>query len=65
LTALFLARRVSGQGVAVALEAATGAVHDVIIRSLAAGGDDLALPEAHDLLAEPQTWPSALSLGTG
>jgi pyridoxine kinase len=64
LTALFLARRLLGQGAAFALEAATGAVHDVILRSLAAGGDDLAVPEAHELLAEPETWPSALSLGT-
>jgi pyridoxine kinase len=64
LTALFLARRLLGQGVAFSLEAATGAVHDVILRSLAAGGDDLALPEAHELLAEPETWPSALPLGT-
>jgi pyridoxine kinase len=63
LTGLFLARRLLGQAPAVALEAATGAVHDVIVRSLVAGGDDLALPEAHDMLAEPTTWPRARALG--
>ncbi|MBL8551715.1 MAG: pyridoxal kinase [Hyphomonadaceae bacterium] len=63
LTALWFARRLLGAPVALALEGAVGAVHDVILRSLAAGGDDLALPDAHDLLAEPRTWPTALPLG--
>lgn len=63
LTALFLARRVQGQGAAVALEAATGAVYDVVVRSAAASRDELALPEAQDLLVEPKTWPRAVSLG--
>ncbi|MBI1251551.1 MAG: hypothetical protein GC189_08775 [Alphaproteobacteria bacterium] len=63
LTALFVARRLRGEGAAVSLEAATGAVYDVIVRSLADGLDDLALPQAHALLEEPQTWPSAVSLG--
>lgn len=62
LTALFLARRVLGQAPAVALEAATGAVYDVIVRSLALDGEDLALPAAQDLLTDPVTWPSAKHL---
>lgn len=63
LVALFLARRVKGEGPAVALEASVGAVHDVIVRSLAAQSDHLALPEAQDLLVDPKTWPRAQSLG--
>lgn len=62
LTALFAARRVLGQAPAVALEASTGAVYDVIVRSLAAESEDLLLPEAQDLLAEPVTWPTARAL---
>jgi pyridoxine kinase len=62
LTALFVARRVLGQAPAVALEAATGAVYDVIVRSLAAESEDLLLPEAQDLLADPVTWPTSRSL---
>lgn len=62
LTALFLARRVKGQALAMALEAAVGATHDVIVRSLAKESDDLALPEAGDLLADPMTWPQARPL---
>lgn len=62
LTGLFLARRVQGQAPAVALEAATGAVYDVIVRSLAEQSDDLALPQAQDVLADPLTWPQAKAL---
>ncbi len=62
LTALFVARRVLGQAPAVALEAATGAVYDVIVRSLALDSEDLALPAAQDLLTDPVTWPSAKHL---
>jgi pyridoxine kinase len=62
LTALFVARRVRGEAPAVALEAATGAVYDVIVRSLAAESEDLLLPGAQDVLAEPVTWPRARSL---
>ncbi len=62
LTALFVARRVRGEAPAVALEAATGAVYDVIVRSLAAESEDLALPQAHDVLEEPVTWPKAVRL---
>jgi pyridoxine kinase len=62
LTALFVARRVRGEAPAVALEAATGAVYDVIVRSLAAESEDLALPQAQDLLEEPVTWPQAARL---
>ncbi len=61
-TALFTARRVRGETPAVALEAATGAVYDVIVRSLAAESEDLALPQAQDLLEEPVTWPQAARL---
>jgi pyridoxine kinase len=64
LTSLFTARRVLGQAPAVALEAATGAVYDVIVRSLAAESEDLALPAAQDLLIDPVTWPSARHLET-
>ncbi|MGE0828270.1 MAG: pyridoxal kinase [Hyphomonadaceae bacterium] len=64
LTALFLARRVLGQAPAVSLEAAMGAVYDVAVRSIAAGSDDLVLPDAQDLLETPRTWPRATSLGT-
>jgi pyridoxine kinase len=59
LTALFLARRVRGESARDALRMATGAVYDVIARSL---GDDLALPEAQDLLVDPQTRPPLLDL---
>ena len=64
LAALFVGRRVLGQAPAVALEAATGAVYDVIVRSLAAESDDLLLPEAQDVLADPLTWPRARALET-
>jgi len=63
LAALFLARRLLGQAPAVALEASLGAVYDVIVRALAAQSDDLPLPEAQDLLADPISWPQAQSLG--
>lgn len=63
LTALFLARRMLGQGAAVALEAAAGAVYDIAVRSAAASRDELHLPEAQDLLVDPKTWPRAQSLG--
>lgn len=62
LTALFVSRRVRGEAPAVALEAATGAVYDVIVRSLAAESEDLALPQAQDILEEPVTWPKAVRL---
>lgn len=62
LTGLFTARRVRGEAPAVALEAATGAVYDVIVRSLAAESDDLALPRAQAVLEEPVTWPQAVRL---
>lgn len=62
LTGLFVARRVQGQAPAVALEAATGAVYDVIVRSLAAESEDLLLPGAQDVLADPVTWPTAKRL---
>lgn len=63
LTALFLARRLLGQAPAPALEASTGAVYDVIVRTLAAESEDLTLPAAQDVLADPITWPQARSLG--
>jgi pyridoxine kinase len=59
LTALFLARRVLGESAPDALRLAAGAVHDVIARS---HDDDLALPEAQDLLVDPQTRPSIVEL---
>jgi pyridoxine kinase len=62
LSALFLARRVRGDALIVALEGATGAVYDVIVRSIAADSDDLVLPEAQDVLADPVTWPRARHL---
>ena len=62
LSALFVARRVRGEAPAMALEAATGAVYDVIVRSLAVESDDLLLPAAQDVLAEPVTWPQARHL---
>ena len=62
LTALFTARRVLGEAPAVALEAATGAVYDVIVRSLAAESEDLLLPGAQEVLSEPVTWPRAKRL---
>jgi pyridoxine kinase len=64
LTALFVARRVRGDAPAVALEAATGSVYDVIVRSLAAESEDLVLPAAQDVLTEPVTWPRARPLDT-
>jgi pyridoxine kinase len=62
-TALFVAHRVTGKSTAVALEAATGATYDVILRSLALGGDGLALIEAQDKLTDPDTWPTAQPIG--
>ncbi len=62
LSALFTARRVKGEAPAVALEAATGATYDVIVRSLAAESEDLALPAAQGVLDEPVTWPQAQRL---
>ena len=62
LSSLFVARRVRGEAPAVALEAATGAVYDVIVRSLAAESEDLVLPAAQDVLEEPVTWPQARPL---
>ena len=62
LTALWLARRLKGETAAISLEGATGAVYDVIVRSLAFESEDLALPHAHELLAEPVTWPRARKL---
>ena len=62
LTALFVARRVLGQAPAVALEAATGAVYDVIVRSLAVESDDLEILAAQDLLVDPVTWPTSRAL---
>src|SRR5262245_29353158 len=62
LTALFVARRVRGDAPAIALEGATGAVYDVIVRSMAAESEDLLLPEAQDVLADPVTWPRARHL---
>src|SRR5690242_128575 len=62
LSALFVARRLRGEAPAVALEAATGAVYDVIVRSLAAESEDLVLPAAQDVLEDPVTWPMARPL---
>ena len=62
LSSLFVARRLRGEAPAVALEAATGAVYDVIVRSLAAESEDLVLPAAQDVLEEPVTWPLARPL---
>jgi pyridoxine kinase len=61
-TALFAARRARGDALVMALEGATGAVYDVIVRSLAADSEHLLLPEAQDVLEEPVTWPRAISL---
>jgi pyridoxine kinase len=58
-TALYVARRTLGQSVVVALEAAAGAVHDVIARSLLDGGGHLAIVAAQDKLEHPDTWPTA------
>lgn len=62
LSALFTARRVRGDPVAIALEGATGSVYDIVVRSLAAESEDLALPAAQDLLADPVTWPRSRPL---
>ncbi|MGD9979008.1 MAG: pyridoxal kinase [Hyphomonadaceae bacterium] len=62
LSALFAARRVRGDAPAIALEGATGAVYDVIVRSLAAESEDLLLPEAQAVLDDPVTWPRARHL---
>ncbi len=62
LSALYLARRVRGDALAPALEGATGAVYDVIVRSIAADSEDLLLPEAQDVLTDPVTWPRARHL---
>lgn len=62
LAALYVGRRVRGDAAAIALEGATGGAFDVIVRSIAAGSDDLLLPEAQDLIAEPVTWPRARSM---
>lgn len=64
LSALFVARRVRGDALAVALEGATGAVYDVIVRSMAAESEDLLLPQAQEVLDDPVTWPRARHLET-
>lgn len=58
-TALFTARRALGQSLVVALEAAVGSVHDVLVRTLMDGGDDLAVVAAQDKLEYPDLWPTA------
>ncbi|MGD9816801.1 MAG: pyridoxal kinase [Hyphomonadaceae bacterium] len=62
LSALYTARRVRGDAPAIALEGATGSVYDVIVRSMAAESEDLLLPAAQDVLADPVTWPRARHL---
>jgi pyridoxine kinase len=62
LTALFVARRVRGDAPVIALEGATGAVYDIIVRSLAGESEHLLLPQAQELLDEPVTWPQAQPL---
>lgn len=62
LTALFFARRLRGEGAAVALEGAVGGVHDALVRAIAALSDDLLPGRAPDLIAEPETWPRAVRL---
>lgn len=62
LSALYVARRVRGDALTIALEGATGAVYDVIVRSIAADSEDLMLPEAQDVLSDPVTWPRARHL---
>jgi pyridoxine kinase len=62
LAALFTARRIRGDALVVALEAATGSVYDVIVRSLAAESEHLLLPQAQELLEQPVMWPQARSL---
>jgi pyridoxine kinase len=62
-TALFLAQRLNGRSIAIALEAAAGATYDVIIRSLLGADGNLAVIEAQDKLAEPDTWPTAQIIG--
>lgn len=58
-TALWVGRRALGQSVVVALEAAAGAVHDVIARSLLEADGHLAVIAAQDKLEHPDTWPTA------
>jgi len=62
LTALYVGRRLRGDALTIALEGATGATYDVIVRSIAADSEDLLLPEAQDVLADPVTWPRARHL---
>ena len=62
LSALFVARRLRGDALTLSIEGATGAVYDVIVRSIAADSEDLLLPEAQDVLADPVTWPNAWRL---
>lgn len=58
-TALYVARRALGQSVVVALEAAAGAVHDVIVHSTLEGSPHLAVVSAQEKLQHPDTWPTA------
>ena len=62
LSALFVARRLRGDALTLSIEGATGAVYDVIVRSIAADSEDLLLPEAQEVLADPVTWPNARRL---
>jgi pyridoxine kinase len=62
-TALFVAQRLNGRSIAIALEAAAGATYDVIIRSLLNADGNLAVIEAQDKLVEPDTWPTAQLIG--
>lgn len=61
--ALFVAQRLNGRSIAIALEAAAGATYDVIIRSLLRSDGNLAVIEAQDKLVEPETWPTAQIIG--
>jgi pyridoxine kinase len=59
LAALLTTRRAQGQSLVVALEAAVGAVHDVIVRSMLERSDHLCVVEAQEKLEFPETWPTA------
>jgi pyridoxine kinase len=53
MAALYLAARLNGARPVEALESAASATHSLILASVAARGDELALIAAQDLLAEP------------
>ena len=64
MSALYLASRLAELPPATALEHAASATHAIILASIAAGADELALIPAQDQLREPNTRLKARAIAT-